>query len=234
MEFTIQKIAENIWAIEQKGVRAFLLVGQSSAILVDTCFGGDIRSVCQSITNNPITLITTHSDPDHIGCDQQFPVQYLHSTEFERYESRSKSALHAVSMQEGDVFEVGDYRLEVILIPGHTPGSIALLDWQHRFLISGDTVQSGCIFMHGDGRDLPQFRESIARLEQMRLEGLFDTVFPSHGEAIVTADILVDHLALADEVLSGSAVPAGPAPDWFPDTVKIYRHGRAQMYYAYK
>ena len=36
MEFNIQKIAENIWAIEQKGVRAFLLVGQDNAILVDT------------------------------------------------------------------------------------------------------------------------------------------------------------------------------------------------------
>lgn len=232
MEFTIQKIAENIWTIEQKGVRAFLLVGRSSAILVDTCFGGDICSVCQSITNNPITLITTHSDGDHIGCDQQFSVQYLHSAEFERYESRGKGAPHATPMQEGDVFEVGEHQLEVILIPGHTPGSIALLDRKHRFLISGDTVQSGCIFMYGDGRDLPQFRESIAKLEQMRLDCLFDTVFPSHGEAVVTADILADHLALADEILSGSAVPAGPAPDWFPDTVKTYRHGRAQMYYA--
>ena len=232
MDFTIRKIAENIWTIEQKGVRAFLLVGQSSAILVDTCFGGDILSVCRSITDHPITLITTHSDGDHIGCDQQFPTQYLHNAEFARYESRSKSALHAVPMREGDVFEVGDYCLEVILIPGHTPGSIALLDRKHRFLISGDTVQSGCIFMHGEGRDLPQFRESIAKLEQMRMEGLFDAVFPSHGEAVVTADILADHLALADEILSGDAVPAGPAPDWFPDTVKTYCHGRAQMYYA--
>ena len=233
MEFAILKIAENIWAIEQKGVRAFLLVGQDNAILVDTCFGGDIRSVCQSITDKPITLITTHSDPDHIGCDQQFPTQYLHSAEFARYESRSKSALHAAPMQEGDVFQVGDYRLEVILVPGHTPGSIALLDRKHRFLISGDTVQSHCIFMHGDGRDLALFRNSIAKLEKMWRDGLFDTVFPSHGEAVVTADILVDHLALADDVLSGTAVPVGPAPDWFPDTVKTYRHGRAQMYYAY-
>lgn len=233
MEFTIQKIAENIWAIEQKGVRAFLLVGQDNAILVDTCFGGDILAVCQSITNNPITLITTHSDGDHIGCDQQFSVQYLHSAEFERYESRGKGAPHATPMQEGDVFEVGGYQLEVILIPGHTPGSIALLERKHRFLISGDTVQSGYIFMHGDGRDLSQFRESIAKLERMWLDGLFETVFPSHGEVIVTADILADHLALADAVLNGTAVPAGPAPDWFPDTVKTYCHGRAQMYYAY-
>ena len=233
MEFTILKIAENIWAIEQKRVQAFLLVGHDNAILVDTCFGGDIRSVCQSITDKPITLITTHSDPDHIGCDQQFPTQYLHSAEFARYESHSKTALHAAPMQEGDVFQVGDYRLEVVLVPGHTPGSIALLERSHRFLISGDTVQSHCIFMHGEGRDLLAFRSSIAKLEKMWRDGLFDTVFPSHGEVVVTADILVDHLALADDVLSGTAVPAGPAPNWFPDTVKTYRHGRAQMYYAY-
>lgn len=231
MEFTTQKIAENIWAIDQQGVRAFLLVGLDSAVLVDTCFGGDIKSACESITDAPITLITTHSDPDHIGCDQQFPVQYLHSAEFARYESRGKGALKAQPVQEGDVFTVGEYQLEVILIPGHTPGSIALLDRKHRFLISGDTVQSGCIFMHGDGRDLAAFRGSIERLERMRQQGLFDTVYPAHGAAVVPADILTDHLALADDVLSGAAVPAGPAPDWFPETVKTYRHGRAQMYY---
>jgi len=230
MDFTVQKIAENIWAIEQRGVRAFLLVGPDSAVLVDTCFGGDIRSVCESITDKPITLITTHSDPDHIGCDQQFSVQYLHSAEFARYENRSKEPAKAIALEEGAIFNVGQYQLEVILIPGHTPGSIALLDRKHRFLISGDTVQTHCIFMHGDGREMPAFRDSIEKLEAMRQEGLFDTVYPSHGEAVVPADILRDHLALAEDVLSGAAVPAGPAPDRFPDTVKTYRHGRAQMY----
>lgn len=233
MEFTTQKIAENLWIIEQKGVRSFLLTGYDNAILVDTCFGGDILSVCRSLTSQPITLITTHADPDHMGCDAQFPKQHLQEADFERYESRSKTPLHAVSMQEGDIFDLGDYQLEVIRIPGHTPGSIALLDRARRFLISGDTVQAGCIFMHGEGRDLAAFRSSIEKLDAMRREGIFDTVYPSHGEAIVPADILEDHLALADEVLKGTAVPAGPAPDWFPETVKVYRQGRAQMYYEY-
>lgn len=232
MEFTTKKIAENLYAVEQNGVRAFLLVGTDRAILVDTCFGGNIRSVCESITDRPITLITTHSDPDHIGCDSQFPVQYLHSAEFARYESRGKGPVQANPMEEGDVFDLGTYRLEVVWIPGHTPGSIGLLDRTHRFLISGDTVQSHCIFMHGDGRDLPKFRESIVKLEKMRKDGLFDTVYASHGEAAIPAEILADHLALAEDLLSGNAVPAGPAPEWFPDTVKTYRHGRAQMYYA--
>ena len=54
MEFTVQKIAENIWAIDQKGVRAFLLTGQEEAVLVDTCFGGDILSACRTVTDNPL------------------------------------------------------------------------------------------------------------------------------------------------------------------------------------
>ena len=95
MEFIIQKIAENLWVIEQKGVRAFLLTGRDHAILVDTCFGGDILSVCRSLTSNPITLITTHADPDHMGCDAQFEKQHLHEADFKRYESRSKTPLHA-------------------------------------------------------------------------------------------------------------------------------------------
>ena len=188
MEFTIHKIAENIWAIEQNVVRGFLLVGLDRAVLVDTCFGGDILSACRTVTQLPITLVTTHSDGDHIGCDGQFPEQYLHSAEFSRYESRGKGLCHAKPLEEGDVFSLGRYRLEVIWIPGHTPGSIALLDREHRFLISGDTVQTGCIFMHGEGRDLRAFRDSIARLEKMRQEGLFDTVLPAHGAASAPAD----------------------------------------------
>lgn len=231
MEFTVHEIQEHLYALDQGGVRAFLLVGPEDALLVDTCFGGDILSVCRTITPNPITLVTTHSDGDHTGCDHQFPRQYLHKAEFDRYESRSKT--HAAPMDEGDIFSVGPYRLEVIRIPGHTPGSVALLDREHRFLISGDTVQNGCIYMFGEGRILSDFRASLARLDALRREGLFDQVLPAHGDAVVPADILTDLLALTDEVLSGTAAPAEAAPARFPDGVKIYRHGRAQMYYAY-
>jgi len=55
MEFTTQKIAENLWALDQKGVRSFFLVGQDNAVLVDTCFGGDILSVCRTLTCRPFS-----------------------------------------------------------------------------------------------------------------------------------------------------------------------------------
>ena len=123
MEYTVVKIAENIWAIDQKGVRSWLLVGDDKAILVDTCFGGDLLAACRTVTDLPITLITTHADPDHIGSDDLFDTQYLHSAEFSCYESRSKKVSKAAPMEEGDTFSLGQYQLEVVWIPGHTPGS---------------------------------------------------------------------------------------------------------------
>jgi len=231
MKFITQKVMDDMWTIDQNGVRSFLLVGIEKAMLIDTCFGGDIKSVVESITDKPIILITTHADPDHIGCDHQFPVHYLHTDEFSVYENRTKRPADAISIEDGFVFDLGKFCLEAIHIPGHTPGSIALLERNRHFLISGDTVQNNCIFMHGQDRDLTQFRRSIEKLIRLQKEGLFDIVYPSHGPAVVEADILADHLTLADDILNGTAIPIGPAPEWFPDSVKTYRYNRAQMFY---
>lgn len=41
---------------------------------------------------------------------------------------------------DGDVIDLGDRRLEVLHVPGHTPGSIALWEAGTRLLFSGDTA----------------------------------------------------------------------------------------------
>jgi len=231
MEYTKRELMPGFWAIDQDGVRSYLLTGPENAILIDTCFGGDILSVCRTLTANPITLLTTHSDPDHIGCDHQFENQYLHPAEFERYTSRSKNALKANEMWEGDIFTVGEYSLEVVLIPGHTPGSVAFLDRGNKFLISGDTVQNGSIYMFGEGRNLSAFLASVKKLETMHADGLFETVYAAHGDAGISADILPDHIRLAEALLNGESLLCSPAPEWLPDTVKAYSFGKANMFY---
>ena len=47
------------------------------------------------------------------------------------------------------MIELGDRPLRVIDIPGHTPGSIAILDERYSVLISGDSVEDGNVFMFG-------------------------------------------------------------------------------------
>jgi len=43
-----------------------------------------------------------------------------------------------IPLDDGDIISYGDFRWEVVLTPGHTPGHICLYDAQHKILIAGD------------------------------------------------------------------------------------------------
>ena len=43
----------------------------------------------------------------------------------------------------GDEIDLGDRRLSVVELPGHTPGSIGLVDQEERALLSGDAIYEG-------------------------------------------------------------------------------------------
>lgn len=85
-------------------------------------------------------------------------------------------------IKAGDKIKVGDGELEVIEVPGHSKGSIALYDPQGKFLISGDALFKGSI-----GRtDLPggNYRELIDSIEKFLLTLPDDiVVLPGHGPA---------------------------------------------------
>lgn len=56
-----------------------------------------------------------------------------------------------VPLEDGDVISIGKSRLEVITVPGHSPGGIALYSPDGHFVIAGDTL-----FRRSIGRtDLP-------------------------------------------------------------------------------
>ncbi|HET7472446.1 MAG TPA: MBL fold metallo-hydrolase [Candidatus Limnocylindrales bacterium] len=85
----------------------------------------------------------------------------------------------AVELAEGDDVRFGDIRLRVLHTPGHTPGSVCLLDADAGLLFSGDTLFAG-----GWGRvDLPggsaeAIVTSLARLGELEP---MTKVFPGHG-----------------------------------------------------
>ena len=83
-------------------------------------------------------------------------------------------------LNDGDKIKIGNGFLEVISVPGHSKGSVALYDPQDKFLISGDALFKGSI-----GRtDLPggNYRELIESIDSRLLSLPDDTVvFPGHG-----------------------------------------------------
>jgi hydroxyacylglutathione hydrolase len=87
----------------------------------------------------------------------------------------------AVDLAEGGRVRFGDFELEVIHLPGHTEGSVGLIEKAAGILFSGDTLFAG-----SSGRtDLPggsdeQMVESLARLAELP-DDL--RVLPGHGKA---------------------------------------------------
>lgn len=227
--YTHSQFAPGFWVIEEKGVRCFLAEGTDRAMLVDTGYGGgDLKQYLSHLTDKPIFLVNTHADMDHIGCNSQFGSALMHPAEFDRYHSSQKGAgLEARPLWEGHILDLGKWKFEVLLIPGHTPGSIALMDWQNRLLISGDSVQAGNIFLFGPGRNLPAYLTSLEKLAA--LENQIDTVLPSHGPLPLKADILPALLQAAQDLQAGRLEGRQPDRDL---PALLYQSPAAGFYYG--
>ena len=203
MDVEIIRINGNSWRIEDSGVRFFLLTGTERALLVDS--GRNIenaRDIAESLTALPITLLNTHADGDHVAGNGKFDAFYMHPDEEPNYRRGDRRGT-ILPVREGDVLDLGGRRLEVIHLPGHTPGSIALLDRENRVLISGDPIQDGRIFMFGRFRNMPDYIRSLDHLRAW--QGQFDEIWPSHASFPVYPDLIGKLRDGAQAVLDGKA-----------------------------
>lgn len=165
------------------------------AIIIDP--GAEARKIKQILDRHklkPAFIINTHGHYDHIGCDNKFEVPvYIHRQDLELLRSAelNLSGLFALPYQvkskimileDKDSIELDDIQLEVIHMPGHTPGGIALVLKKplDKIVFTGDSL-----FCQGIGRsDLAGADESL--LIKSIKERLFplpdDTViYPGHG-----------------------------------------------------
>lgn len=85
-----------------------------------------------------------------------------------------------VELHDGDIINIGASRLEVLQIPGHSPGGIALYCAEQRFVLTGDSLFQGSI-----GRTDLEGGDQNALISNIcsKLMSLPDdvTVLPGHG-----------------------------------------------------
>lgn len=213
----IIKITEHFWIFEENGVRSFLFEGDKKAMLIDTGFGNlQIREMAAGLTDLPVFLVNTHTDRDHTGCNRDFKPVYMHPAEMEHYKNSLPEGCcmeDVCPLWEGDIIDLGLWKFEVILTPGHTPGSIMLLEREKRMLISGDTVQDGNIFMFGAGRNMQAFQYSLKKL--ITMADAIDTIWPSHGSYPLKADIIPGILKGSQDMMAGK-LPGQEPPRSMP------------------
>ncbi|MDD5130111.1 MAG: MBL fold metallo-hydrolase [Candidatus Omnitrophica bacterium] len=167
----------------------------AEAIIIDP---GDqfskIKAVLDKHQLKPAIVINTHGHYDHIGCDDEFGVcVYVHKNDLPMLLDAAKN-LSAVfssaykvnseikALADKEIIKLDCLELEVMHLPGHTPGGIGLLmkKPQTDIVFTGDTL-----FYRGVGRwDLPEGSQQA--LEAAIRDRLFvlpaDTkVYPGHG-----------------------------------------------------
>lgn len=80
-------------------------------------------------------------------------------------------------LDEGDVVDLGDRHFQVLHLPGHSPGSIALLEEKTGILLSGDVVYDSDLFDTIYHSEPEVYAESLERLREIPVS----VVHPGHG-----------------------------------------------------
>jgi glyoxylase-like metal-dependent hydrolase (beta-lactamase superfamily II) len=217
-KYEFNKIDDNFYSIEQDGVRSFMIIGEY-VLLIDSGRGGNnLLGQVRNYSDKPIKIVYTHADGDHTGDASDFTNRFMHPSEFDYFHSKSERPIPMNPVWEGEVIEVDNYKFEVILIPGHTPGSIALLEREKRFLIGGDSLQPGPIYMFGQGRNFYAFKSSMIKLQQYLDK--FDYIYASHHQLKVPSNIINQLLEGADKMIKGEVLGT-PEPK-FEGKAKLY------------
>ncbi len=134
------------------------------------------------------TIITTHQHHDHWGALQEVQQATGAATVAHPEDAGALPVPVTRTVRQGDTVEVGNARLSVIHLRGHTPGSIALCyDGDGELAGEPHLFTGDSLFPGGPGntnRDAKRFDSLMTDLEQRVFAVLPDGtwVYPGHGK----------------------------------------------------
>ena len=169
-------------------------------------FDAEKEELIAFITDNKLTpkmLINTHCHLDHVfgnkfGAEKYALTLKLHENEKAVLAFAPTSGLmynmpfdnykgEFILLSAGDTISLGKDVLKVLLVPGHSPGSLAFYCAEDKFVISGDAL-----FKNSVGRsDLPggNHEQLIKSIKENLLVLPDDTVvYSGHGPVTIVGD----------------------------------------------
>ena len=217
----------NIWHVRGRDRDMLVDSGMGVVSLRD-----HVRLVCE----RPLIAVGSHTHFDHIGGHYEFDERAVHAAEAEilahpsrrntvadkwvrddvfaalpssdysaaDYEVRPAPATRL--LRDGGIVDLGDRHFEVIHLPGHSPGSIALWEESTGILFSGDVVYEGELLDDLYHSSVEDYLASMERLRGIPARLVHAGHFGSFGR---------DRLAaLIDEYVAGRRRQGCPAAEF--------------------
>jgi glyoxylase-like metal-dependent hydrolase (beta-lactamase superfamily II) len=161
------------------------------------------------LTGKPVIAVASHAHIDHIGGFHEFTDRRGHASEAAGFgglpggltfadEFRTwpgvatgmdttvwalRPAPLTSALAEGDTIDLGNRRLTVLHLPGHSPGGIGLLDQIDGLFLSGDAIYDDDILDDLPGASLPDYVQTMQRLRQLDCR----LIIGGHGPAMTRA-----------------------------------------------
>lgn len=126
---------------------SYLIEGSERALLIDTGWGADnFIELVNGLTRKKVAVALTHMHGDHTRHAGRFEPVYLHGDDIALLRAQEKCppwVERARPLSDGSLIDLGGLEVEVLAVPGHTPGSVAFADAAHGALFTGDAIGSG-------------------------------------------------------------------------------------------
>ena len=154
-------------ACARTGEAAVIDPGADPAKILGQCQGLQVRHV-----------LCTHGHRNHAGAKEEIRQATGATTALAFSDAKAYLRSAGRYLQDGDRLPLGDFTVEVLATPGHTPGSLCFLVGNHCF--TGDTLFAG----HIGRTDLPDAdprRQLISVVTRLLPLPVHTVVYPGHG-----------------------------------------------------
>jgi len=205
--YQVDSLGSGLWRIQALNgtlSTAYLVVGAKEALMVDACAGQEgIAAIAQRLAEGrPINLALTHGHFDHSAGAKYFPEVYVHTGDAPMLPA--DVAAQRRPLVDGTVFDLGGRRLEVVAIPGHSPGSVAFFERTGRYIMTGDGIGSSMVWMQISNLPLTTYLESVKKLESLKA-GIDELYVGHHEQELVklTTQYITDMRIVTEKVIAG-------------------------------
>ena len=116
-----------------------------------------------------------------------------------------------LSLPKCGYFELGDRKVDIIETPGHTAGSISLLDENSGLLFSGDICGGAAVLLQfPESTSLREYHHTIAVIRKLVSEGKVNRNYPAHQNVPVP----LEKLEIYDRLLTGMEAGRMTEKEW--------------------